>query len=184
MSTLCPGVDGNRNYDVHFGTVGTSTLPCSDTYGGSRAFSEIETRVVRDIILEYLPRMALYLTMHSYGSMILYPWGHDGTLSENALALHTVGIAMVNAIHPEQASHFPNYVVGNSVLVIGYGASGAAEDYAHLVGVPLAYTYELPGLSGGFQGFHLPPQYIERVCHETWQGIAAGARLAGNIFVR
>lgn len=126
--------------------------------------------------------MALYLTMHSYGSMILFPWGHDGSLSHNAFALLTVGVAMAEEIDALKLPNFPNYVVGNSVLVIGYGAAGAAEDYAHIVGVPLAYTYELPGLAGGFEGFHLDPIYIQQVVIETWAGIAAGARRAGQLF--
>lgn len=181
LGNMCPGVDGNRNYDFFWNTVGVSSNPCSDVYPGPRAFSEPETRVVRDIIHTYLSRMALFLTMHSYGSMILYPWGHDGTLSNNALALHTVGIAMADTIFSQQISYFPRYVVGNSVLVIGYAASGAAEDYAHSVGVPLSYTYELPGLEGGFNGFHLNPRYIEQVCRETWAGIAVGVRRAGDL---
>lgn len=115
--------------------------------------------------------------------MILYPWGHDGSLPNNALALHIVGIAMADAIHSVALSHFPSYIVGNSVLVIGYPAAGASEDYAHLVGVPLSFTYELPGLSSGSLGFHLPPRYIQQVCHETWLGIVAGARRAGDLFV-
>lgn len=179
---MCPGVDGNRNFDFFWNTVGTSTNACTDTYGGSRAFSEIETRVVRDILHEYLERTALYLTMHSFGSMILYAWGHDGTLSNNALNLHTVGVSMAQAIDNMSLPHFPRYVVGNSVLVIGYGASGASEDYAHYIGIPLAYTYELPGLSNGLQGFNLPPRYIEQVCRETWEGLVVGIRLSGELY--
>ncbi|XP_063537722.1 carboxypeptidase B-like [Cydia strobilella] len=181
-SSLCPGVDGNRNFDFFWGTVSTSTSPCSDTYGGSQPFSEIETRVVRDLLHQYLHRMALYLTMHSYGSMILYGWGHDGSLSNNAFALHTVGVNMATAIDAQKLPNFPNYTVGNAVLVLWYGASGASEDYAHLIGVPLSYTYELPGLQGGFEGFHLDPIYIEQVCRETWEGIVVGARRAGELF--
>ncbi|KAG7304833.1 hypothetical protein JYU34_010212 [Plutella xylostella] len=172
----CPGVDGNRNYDFQWNTVGTSSNPCSDTYAGTAPFSEIETRVVRDIIHEYLPRMKLFLTMHSYGSMILYPWGHDGSLSSNAFALHTVGVAMAEDIDKVSLPNFPSYTVGNSVLVIGYAAAGAAEDYAHLAGVPLSYTYELPGLRSGLNGFNLDPIYIQQVAIETWAGIVAGAR--------
>ncbi|XP_030023345.2 carboxypeptidase B [Manduca sexta] len=183
LNNLCVGVDGNRNYDFFWNTVGTSSNPCSDTYGGSHAFSEIETRVVRDILHEHLPRISLYLTMHSHGSMILYAWGHDGSLSNNAFGLHVVGVAMAEKIDQLSLSHFPRYLVGNSVLVIGYGASGASEDYAHNIGVPLAYTYELPGLSFGLQGFLLPPRYIEQVCRETWEGIVVGARKSGDMFV-
>ncbi|XP_037871316.1 carboxypeptidase B [Bombyx mori] len=175
----CPGVDGNRNYDFHWNTVGTSTNPCAENYGGPKAFSEIETRIVRDILDEHLSRISLYLTIHSHGSMILYPWGHDGSLSHNALGLHTVGIEMANAIHTKALSYFPRYVVGNAALVLRYAASGASEDYAHSVGVPLSYTYELPG---GGRGFFLDPIYIKQVATETWEGIVAGARKSEILF--
>ncbi|XP_047516091.1 carboxypeptidase B-like isoform X3 [Pieris napi] len=181
LSVMCPGVDGNRNFDIHWGTVGTSNNPCSDTYGGSKPFSEIETRLVRDVLEENLSRIILYITIHSYGSMILYPWGHDGSLSNNALGLHTVGIAMADAIFAKTLPVFSRYRVGNSLLVIGYGASGAAEDYAHSVGVPLTYTYELPGLRRGVQGFHLDPRYVRPVAEETWEGIYVGAKRARAI---
>ncbi|CAH0663688.1 unnamed protein product [Spodoptera exigua] len=182
LSGICPGVDGNRNYDFFWNSVGTSNSACSDIFAGSRAFSEVETRVVRDILHEHLHRMALYITMHSFGSMILYPWGHDGSLSHNALGLHTVGVAMANAINQNSLPHFPRYVVGNSALVLNYRASGAAEDYAHFIGVPLSYTFELPGLSSTMLGFNLNPRYIQQVCNETWEGIVVGVRRAGDLF--
>jgi hypothetical protein len=125
----------------------------------------------------------MYITMHSFGSMILYPWGHNGTLSNNALALHTVGVAMADAIFDLSLPSFRRYTVGNSVQVIGYPASGAAEDWAHSIGVGLTYTYELPGLSSGLNGFALPPQYIEQVSRETWAGLVAGARRAASMIV-
>lgn len=127
--------------------------------------------------------MVLYLTIHSYGSMILYPWSHDGTLSNNAFALHTVGVSMATAIDSHKISYFPNYIVGNSLLVLDYEITGAADDYAHYIGVPLTYTYELPGLNEGIEGFNLDPKYIEQVCIETWEGIVVGARRAGDLYV-
>lgn len=114
--------------------------------------------------------------------MILYGWGHDGSLSNNALGLHTVGITMANAINSKKLPNFPNYVVGNSALVLNYAAAGASEDYAHSIGVPLAYTIELPGLDWGLNGFHLNPIYIQQVCNETWEAIVAGARQAGDLY--
>lgn len=175
-------MDGNRNFDFVWNTVGSSINPCTNIYAGPSAFSEIETRVVRDILHEHLARTALYLTIHSFGSMILYPWGHDGSLSQNALGLHTVGVAMVDAIQRKALPNFPNYVVGNSALVIGYHIAGSSEDYAHYIGVPLSYTYELPGFSSTGNGFHLAPEYIDQVVRETWEGIVVGARRAGDLF--
>ncbi|XP_072945697.1 carboxypeptidase B-like [Epargyreus clarus] len=182
LGRLCPGVDGNRNYDFNWRTVGTSSNPCHDTFGGSRPFSEVETRVVKGILQEHLDRITLYISMHSYGSMILYPWGHDGTVSPYEPDLKTVGNIMSDAIKKKALSYFPAYAVGNSLRVIGYGASGGSDDYAHSIGVPLSYTIELPGLQGGYQGFHLDPQYIAQVCEETWGAIAAGARKSAELF--
>lgn len=179
---ICPGVDGNLNFDFAWNTVGTSSSPCSDKFAGSKSFSEVEVRAVRDIIKENLENLILYITVHSYGSLILYPWGHDGSLSNHAFALHTVGTSMADAIAKVSLPHFPRYIVGNSALALGHQTSGAAEDYAHYVGVPLAYTFELPGLNSRFDGFHLDPSYINQVVAETWAGIAVGAKRAGNLF--
>ncbi|XP_072945696.1 carboxypeptidase B-like [Epargyreus clarus] len=181
----CPGVDGNRNYDFFWNTVGSSSWPCHDTFAGSRPFSEVETRVVRDILHEHLERITLYITMHSFGSLILYSWGHNGSFSHNAFALHVVGVNMADAIFNATLPHFPRYTVGNAGLSPVLLASGAAEDYAHYIGVPLSYTFELPGVftSGtGFGGFTIHPRYIEQVCKETWAAIAVGARRSAEMF--
>ncbi|CAH4000636.1 unnamed protein product [Pieris brassicae] len=198
ISFLCRGVDGNRNFDIHWGIVGTSDHNCADIYGGSKPFSENETRIVRDVLNENLSRLILYITLHSYGSMIMYPWGHDGSLSNNALGLHMVGIAMADAIYAKTLPVFPRYKVGNSLHVVGYGASGAAADYAHSIGVPLTYTFELPGIEHDdnddnddddddfanddhLKGFHLDPIYIRPVAEETWEAISTGAKRARAI---
>ncbi|CAH0698554.1 unnamed protein product [Spodoptera exigua] len=182
LSLICRGVDANRNFDFVFNTVGTDWSPCGETYPGTHAFSQPETRVIRDILHENLARIALYINLHSFGSMIMYPWGHDGSLSQNALGLHTVGIAMANAIQNKALPHFPKYIVGNTGLVVQYFSAGAASDYAHYIGVPLAYGFELPGLEESYAGFHLDPKYIGQVCQETWEGFVVGARRAGDLF--
>ncbi|KAH9633656.1 hypothetical protein HF086_009756 [Spodoptera exigua] len=182
LSLICRGVDANRNFDFVFNTVGTDWSPCGETYPGTHAFSQPETRVIRDILHENLARIALYINLHSFGSMIMYPWGHDGSLPQNALGLHTVGIAMANAIQNKALPHFPKYVVGNSGLIVQYFSSGAASDYAHYIGVPFSYAFELPGLEQSYAGFHLDPKYIGQVCQETWEGFVVGARRAGDLF--
>lgn len=75
VSGSCYGTDANRNFDFHWGEVGASSYSCADTYKGSTAFSEPETQVVRDLLLELTGRGKFYLTLHSYGNYLLYPWG-------------------------------------------------------------------------------------------------------------
>ncbi|XP_052744522.1 carboxypeptidase B-like [Bicyclus anynana] len=177
---ICRGVDINRNFDFEWNTVGTESHPCSDIFPGRKPFSEVETRVVHSIFNEHHQNMILYLSVHSFGSMFLYPWSNNGSLSDRGLQLHMVGIRMADVIHELSLKHFPRYRVGNTALVIDYFSSGSSSDYAHSIGVPLSYTVELPGR--GSKGFVLHPRYIKPVVTETWAGFAAGARMAGQLF--
>lgn len=73
--TKCPGVDIDRNYKTYWDTGVSSDNPCSDVYRGKAERSEIETKYILKYFLrvnKYLIR--LFLTFHSYGQYILYPW--------------------------------------------------------------------------------------------------------------
>ncbi|KAJ8711537.1 hypothetical protein PYW07_008779 [Mythimna separata] len=50
VHATCFGVDGNRNFDVRFNTIRVQQNPCSLIYPGTHAFSEPETRYIRDIL--------------------------------------------------------------------------------------------------------------------------------------
>ncbi|XP_045504992.1 carboxypeptidase B-like [Colias croceus] len=179
LSPVCIGVDIDRNFDFFWDTVGTSTEPCSFVYPGNRTFSEVEARMLRDVFHQHLDRLKMYISIHSFGSLIVYPWGHDGTLSNQALGLHTVGVAMADAMNNYAPGIFPlGYRVGNEALTRGFRASGMATDYAHKIGVPLTFKIELHGFFGGF---FMDPAYIEPTVKETWAGIVAGARRAATL---
>lgn len=71
------GVDPNRNYGYMWGTLDVSTsshVPSDETYVGPRAFSEPETRAVRDLVAR--EGFDGVVTYHSYSQLILYPWGY------------------------------------------------------------------------------------------------------------
>lgn len=74
-SSDCIGTDPNRNFDFHWNEEGASDDPCDNIYAGAKPFSEPEALVVGDLIHSYVDRGQMYLTLHSYGSLILYPWG-------------------------------------------------------------------------------------------------------------
>lgn len=71
----CLGADPNRNFDFHWNEEGASSIPCMDTFAGPHAFSEPETIIVRDLMHSLVGRGIMYLTIHSYGNYLLYPWG-------------------------------------------------------------------------------------------------------------
>ncbi|KAM3955190.1 carboxypeptidase B-like [Aphomia sociella] len=177
--TLCAGVDLNRNFDINWGQA-SSNLACMETFHGRGPFSEPESSVVRDIMFEHRNRLQLFFDIHSFGSLILYGYG-NGVLPPNGLILHYVGIEMATAIDNVKTSWNPNYVVGNVALVL-YEASGSAADFAQAIGVPLSYTYELPGYRFGIGGlgFLVDPDFIEQAGMETWEGIKTGAKYVRN----
>lgn len=73
----CMGVDLNRNFDFLWSTgIGTSSDSCSDTFKGSAAFSEPETRNVR-YLLDTYRNIGCFMDAHSYSELVLYPWGDD-----------------------------------------------------------------------------------------------------------
>ena len=87
----CPGVDLNRNFGYKWGGKGTSANPCAQTYRGSKAFSEPETFYISKFISSY-PRdtFKAYLSFHSYGQYILYPWGYDYHITKDMADLDLV----------------------------------------------------------------------------------------------
>ncbi|XP_030029642.1 carboxypeptidase B-like [Manduca sexta] len=170
-SDECPGVDVNRNFDHHWGTRPDSANPCAIVFEGPRPFSEAETRVVRDAVLQHVDRTALYISIHSYGNMFLYAWGNNGTLPDNGLILNLVGVHMAEAIDKLALDKAKRYVVGNAAHVLAK-TSGTSRDWTRAVGIPLTYTLELPGYE---YGFLVPPEYVWQIVTETWAGIAAGA---------
>ena len=110
----CVGVDPNRNWGYKWGGVGASTDPCHETYRGSSSFSEVETAAVRDFLTSK-SGVRLYLTYHSYGQMILYPWGYDRSDAPNWQWMDKVGKVAGKAMKAKSGN---SYTVGSAAKVL------------------------------------------------------------------
>lgn len=166
----CAGTDANRNFAVHWGEIGASASPCSETYRGEAPFSEPETKIVRDELLKLKGQCKFYLTLHSYGNYLLYPWGWTEELPETWQDLDEVSQAGAAAIKSATGTR---YTVGSSTNVL-YAAAGGSDDWAFAEAeVPISITMELPG--GGSGGFNPPASSIEKIVKESWVGIKAMA---------
>ena len=77
--TSCEGVDVNRNCDIVWGVITphTSCNPCFETYLGPDRFSEPESRNIKDLCDRH--RIDVFLDVHSFTGLVLYPWGHAHT---------------------------------------------------------------------------------------------------------
>ncbi|XP_001850988.2 carboxypeptidase B [Culex quinquefasciatus] len=151
----CSGVDLNRNYGYKWGGQGSSKQPCSDIYAGSGPFSEPETKAVFNFMQSSAANWKGFLTFHSYGQYILYPWGYDRVVPPDHEDLKRVGD---EAAQRMRQSGGQSYTVGPSGNTL-YPASGGSDDWARgEMNIKYAYTVELR--DSGRNGFVLPASEI------------------------
>jgi murein tripeptide amidase MpaA len=177
--TECDGVDLNRNFDIVWGVTGsnTSCAQCSDLYCGPQAFSEPETRNIRNVLDTRL--VNCFVDVHSYSELVLWPWGHapsqttdptkrfttlpTGTcapiaipgyqeyiLPQDLQRFQTVGARIVNAIAAVRGRH---YTSEPSIAL--YPTTGSQSDYAysrHIANPKLNKTYGFTFETGPYAG--------------------------------
>ncbi|XP_058446250.1 zinc carboxypeptidase A 1-like [Malaya genurostris] len=160
----CFGADPNRNWDFHWHEQGTSSWCYSDTYGGPRAFSEVETKTLSEYIQSLKGKLRTYISFHSYSQLLLFPYGYTSEHASNYDDLNSIAKATVTSLARRYGTQ---YTYGNVYDAI-YPASGASFEWVYgTLGVKLAYTYELRPSSNSRNGFILPPSQIIPTGEET-----------------
>lgn len=141
------GADLNRNFEFGWGLYGGSSGDeCSEIFRGSTAGSEPETKAVQNYVRTILPDQrvddltaaapvtatGVFLDVHSYGNLVLWPWGGTDTVAPNGAALQTMGrkLAYFNEYTPEQSVDL--YPTDGTTGDFAYGELGLA-----------AYTFEV-----------------------------------------
>ena len=133
-SQLNAGIDLNRNYSFSWGAVNMpSDPPCDQTWPGLSAASEPETQALQALMTSLFPDQrqpdrnspaptdatGVFLDMHSYGNLVLYPWGQDATPPPNPQFATIAGkLASYNGYNPIQSINL-------------YATSGTAHDFAY-----------------------------------------------------
>jgi len=141
------GADLNRNFEFQWGCCGGSSGDqCASTYRGPSTASEPEVQAVQAYARTIFPDQrdpslgaaapadatGLYIDIHSYSRLVLWPWGFTGTATGNGTALQTLGrkLAFFNGYEPDQAIGL--YPTDGTTIDFAYGDLGVA-----------AYTFEL-----------------------------------------
>uniref|UniRef100_A0A6G1SDJ0 Carboxypeptidase B n=1 Tax=Aceria tosichella TaxID=561515 RepID=A0A6G1SDJ0_9ACAR len=163
--SYCRGADPNRNYPFHWNESGSSSFQCSEIYSGTRPRSEPEVRAVVSVMDQYKDRIQMYLSFHCYSQLILAPYGYARVYPNNYNELAYVASAWLKSMNRLRGT---DYQFGTSAITL-YPSSGGSDDYAHSIGIPLAYTIELP--DKGNNGFITPPSEIIPIAHETLIGV-------------
>lgn len=69
---------------------GASPSPCSETYAGPEPFSEAETAALFEFLEPLGSKINLYLSFHSQGQYVLFPYGHSYETTEyHDILVHT-----------------------------------------------------------------------------------------------
>uniref|UniRef100_A0A8B9RZT2 Carboxypeptidase O n=1 Tax=Accipiter nisus TaxID=211598 RepID=A0A8B9RZT2_9AVES len=190
MNGTCYGTDLNRNFNSSWGSIGVSYNCSSEIFCGSGPESEPETRAMAQFIERKKSDILCYLTIHSYGQYILTPYGSTTKPPSNSEELvgdkncgplkiiakctgtddNAVPILDLQMHVAKKASaalmgkYGTRYEVGSTSLIL-YSNSGSSRDWAHMIGIPFSYTFELR--DKGSYGFVLPPDQIQPTCEET-----------------
>merc|ERR550519_113741 len=172
QSKRCVGTDPNRNWGHKWGLPGASSDPCSDTYRGTSAFSEVETQNVANYMQGLGGRLKGYMDIHAYSQLWMIPWGYKTTPASDHAELMRVSKAGVDAIR--NSGYGTRYRYGASSVII-YKNSGGSKDYTYgELGVKYSFALELRDT--GRHGFLLPPNQIIPTGIETFNGVMAMAR--------
>jgi carboxypeptidase T len=141
------GIDLNRNHTFGWNTGGSSNDGCNATYRGPFAGSEPEVAQLQNFVLTLFPDQrgpnlndpapanatGVFITLHSYGDLVLWPWGNITTAAPNKNALKAIGdkFATYNGYQSCQPS------------ICLYITSGTSDDWAYGELGIAAYTFEV-----------------------------------------
>jgi hypothetical protein len=139
------GVDPNRNYGYLWGQSGggSSGSEASQTYRGEAPFSEPEAANIREHVLSR--HVTGLLTNHTYGDLVLRPWGHTTEDAPDERALELLGAKLSEAMGGYK----------NQKGIGLYATTGTTDDWSYAVTGGYGYTLEHGG------SFH--PPYAEGV---------------------
>ena len=143
------GVDLNRNHSFGWGGDGSSGEPCSPTFRGAAPASESEVAQLEALVRALVPDQrgpamddpapndstGLFITLHSFSNLILWPWGHLYVDAPNKAGLKAIGdkLATFNGYDSCQSAAWDCL----------YAAAGASDDWAYSeLGIP-AFTFEV-----------------------------------------
>ena len=141
------GVDINRNYPFAWGACGGSSgTPSDDTYRGPSASSEPETTGYT--ALARAQRPALAISYHSYGELVLHPYGCSGVYTpENRLDRDLSSDIAVRLRNDDNTGW---YDYGTSWELL-YAVDGGMKDWYYGEIGAHAWTIEVSGDAQGFQ---------------------------------
>jgi hypothetical protein len=162
------GVDINRNYGYMWGydDQGSSSNTSSEVYRGPSAFSEPETQAIRDFCETY--QFSTGISYHSHGNLVIYPWGYDYVVNEEADVFQALADSMAS---------FNNYYAGPITDL--YPANGGTDDWMWGERATKDKVYFFTFEVG--EEFYPPESSITGLCEENLEASLVLADYAGGV---
>jgi len=170
--SVCIGTDPNRNWDYQWNGAGVSHDPCSESYLGKAAFSEIEVKTV-GLYIKNQGNFKGYINFHSYSELWMSPWGYTSQMPKDYTKQNTLS---KNAVAALAAVHGIKYQYGPISTTI-YPASGSSADYTYGA-ANVVYSYGVELRDKGQYGFLLPANQIVPSGEETYAAVKVWATTA------
>lgn len=139
------GVDLNRNSSFQWGGSGSSGNTCNQTYRGPSPATEPEVQTIQNYATSIFADQrgpgindaapanteGVFISIHSYSELVLYPWGWSNNPAPNNDGLATLG---------RKFGYYNGYEVCNDCLYI---ADGTTDDFTYGELGVASYTFEL-----------------------------------------
>lgn len=166
------GVDLNRNYGFKWGldNRGSSPSTASNTFRGKNAFSEPETRMMKEFVEHHSFRTAFH--NHSYSNLLLTPWSYSNSINEKDDLYQVWGNHM---------TWFNRYRFGQTSQIL-YLVNGGASDWflGEQEGKDKIYAFTPEIGSNNEGGFWPSPLHIVSQCQRQMRMSLLLAYYAGD----
>ncbi len=164
------GVDLNRNFGYKWGydSFGSSKAWSNPGFRGDSAFSEPESRAIRDLVASRDFKIAI--NSHVYGNSLLKPWSYIPAETPDSATFNRLGALLTTG---------SGYKHGNATDVLGYTANGEFTDWEYgdtLGGQVIAWTAEI---GESYLGYWPPANEIEPIALKVLPTFFSAARAAG-----
>jgi hypothetical protein len=111
--------------------------PCFEFFPGKEAFSEPETRALRDFLAEHEGEIKFVINFHSNGNSFMWPFNAK---NPNDIEKRAPGVLPILQQIVKEATFPPNLKTGNAYDVIQEKVGGDADDY-------ITSTYKIPSVT-------------------------------------
>lgn len=174
--STCYGVDTNRNWPSYWNRGGSSSNPCSETYMGSSAASEVEVQSIMNYFSKNVTNVAVSTDYHSYSQLYITPWAWTTASPRDLSNMTDLGKRYAAAV---KATYGATYDVGSTAQIL-YVASGSFNDWQYDQ-FGIVYTQCIELRDTGRYGFILPASEIRPTGEENLNGVIVQAlHILGN----